>query len=103
MSDHTFEIQLFLAGTAIAVLGVAVTQADWKHKAFVRSLFGLAFVLFGAAVFWPQIGPQIPQAIDAPLGAISSSSSSWLLLLGLAVSAICGLDYRARLEWLKKY
>jgi hypothetical protein len=103
MSEHIFEIRLFWAATAIAVLGVAVTQAGWKHKAFVNSLFGVAGLSFFAAIFWPQIAPYIPESIDVPLGTLSSNLISWLVLLAVAVSAICFLDYRARLSWAKHF
>jgi len=101
MPDHTFETQLFLAGTAVAVLGVAVTQADWKHKIFVRGLFSTSVALFGLAVFWPNLGPKVPEGIDIPLGAISSNAVSWLILLALAVGMISVLDYRTRLDWIR--
>ena len=103
MADHSFEIRLFLAATAIAVLGVGVTQAGWKHRAFVQSLFGLSLLFFAVAIFWPGIAEHIPESIDVPLGAISSNLISWLILLAMAIGTVCGLDYWSRSNWQKHF
>jgi hypothetical protein len=97
--EHIFAIRLFLAATAIAVAGVGVNQADWKHPLFVKGLFGSAAVLFIAAIAWPTIAPKVPDGIGLPLSAIASSLISWLLLLAITVVAICALDYRERSKW----
>ena len=101
--EHIFAVRLFLAATAIAVAGVGVNQADWKHPLFVRSFFGSAAILFIAAIFWPSIAPDVPDGIGAILGAVSSNLISWLLLLAITVVAFCFLDYRERANWRQEF
>jgi len=101
--EHIFAIRLFFAATAIAVAGVGVNQADWKHPLFVRALFGSSAVLFLVAIFWPSIAPEVPDGIGAFLTLLSSSLISWLLLLAVTVVAICALDYRERANWRQEF
>ena len=40
-------VQLFIGAAAINALSVAMTQAGWTHKWFVRGMFALTFILAG--------------------------------------------------------
>jgi hypothetical protein len=58
-------VQLFIAAAGLALLGIAVTQAGWTHKFFVRSLFGVAAILFLCAIFWRNVIEHAPRAFPA--------------------------------------
>jgi hypothetical protein len=53
-------VQLSIGGAALTLLGVAMTQAGWTHKWFVRSMFALAALLAIACIGWRYIETRIP-------------------------------------------
>jgi hypothetical protein len=95
LTGDDLSTQYFIAGAALAVLGVAVTQAGWNHRWFLRGAFGLGIVLFGCAALWSPIISAFPK-IGELTNPIGSSSGAWLTLLTGALIVIFWLDYRAR-------
>ena len=93
-------IQLFIAATAIVVLGVAVTQAGWTHKWFVRSLFLSAAILILCALLWKQIAEKLPHLAES-MDAITKAPISWFVLLLVSIGLVFLLDFGARMGWLK--
>lgn len=100
LTGDDLSIQLFIAGTAIAIMGIAVTQAGWTHKGFVWSLFVAAFGLAFCALYWKQIREANPE-IGALASGIVASSVSWFTLLLVGIGAVFVLDLLARIGWLK--
>jgi hypothetical protein len=45
LSGDDLSTQYFIVATSIAFLGIAVTQAGWKHPWFLKGLFGSGWVL----------------------------------------------------------
>jgi hypothetical protein len=70
-------VQLFIGAAALTALSVAMTQAGWTHKWFVRGMFGLAGLLTVASVGWPFFQTRIP-LLNEVLQAIASSRVGWL-------------------------
>jgi hypothetical protein len=83
-------VQLFLGGTAITVLGVAMTQAGWTHRWFVGTMFVLGAVLFGIAIGWGYIEPRVPLVADI-IGAVVATRIAWFcagVVLGIVSSMV---------------
>jgi hypothetical protein len=95
LTGDDLSTQYFIAGAAIAILGIGVTQAGWTHRWFVRIMFLLGLALLASAAFWGQITEQFPKfaKLTNPVG---SSSLAWLSLLSVALISVLYLDYRAR-------
>lgn len=72
-------VQLFIGSLAAATTAVAMTQAGWTHKWFVRGMFLLAAGLAAAAIFWPRIGPKMSR-VDDLLVEVSGSRITWFLI-----------------------
>jgi hypothetical protein len=101
LTGDDLTVQLFIAASALTLLGVAMTQAGWTHKVFVRSLFVLSFGLFGCAIFWKWIAKWSPY-IAAAARSVTSGSASWFLLIAAGLGLIFVLDFGARMGWLGK-
>lgn len=100
LTGDDLSIQLFIAGTAIAVMGIAVTQAGWTHKGFVWSLFVVALGLGFCALYWKQIREANPE-VGAFASGIAGNSISWFTLLLLGFGAVFVLDLLARIGWFR--
>ena len=57
---------------------VAVTQAGWNYRLFVRGMFALAVALAACAIFWRRIAPQVP-ALDETFVVIAYSPMTWIV------------------------
>jgi hypothetical protein len=99
LTGDDLSIQLFIGATAIAILGVAVTQAGWTHKGFVWSLFVIAGGLSLLAVFWKPIRDAHPE-IGPVASEVAGSSISWFTLLLVGFGVVFFLDLLARTGWL---
>jgi hypothetical protein len=91
-------IQLFIGAAAIAVAGVAVTQAGWTHRLFVRLLFLLAALLTICAVFFNQLVTALP-SITSYLKPIAGNSVAWFALMIASLILIFFLDFAVRKGW----
>jgi hypothetical protein len=99
LTGDDLSIQLFIAGTAIAIMGIAVTQAGWTHKGFVWSLFVVALGLGFCALYWKQIREANPE-VGAFASGIAGNSISWFTLLLVGFGLVFFLDLLARTGWL---
>ena len=98
LTGDDLTIQLFIGASAIAVLGVAVTQAGWTHKWFAWSLFVIAATLALFAVFWKPIRDAHP-AIGPVASEVAGNSISWFTLLLVGFGIVLLLDLLARIRW----
>jgi hypothetical protein len=99
LTGDDLTIQLFIGASAVAILGVAVTQAGWTHKWFVRSLFVIAAGLAILAVYWKPIRDANP-AIGPVASEVAGNSISWFSLLIVGFGVVFFLDLLARTGWL---
>jgi hypothetical protein len=76
LQGDELSVQLFIGAAAISTLSVAVTQAGWTHKWFVRAMFGVAVLLASASVGWPYFESRIP-AISGALQAMAETRIAW--------------------------
>jgi hypothetical protein len=95
LTGDDLSTQYFIAGTAITILGIGVTQAGWTHRWFVRCLILLGLLLLASAAFWGRLAEQFPKLAKLA-NPVGSSSLAWLSLLAVAVISVLYLDYRAR-------
>jgi hypothetical protein len=102
LTGDDLTVQLFVGGTAVAVLSVAMTQAGWTHKWFVRSLFVVAALLIVVAIFWKSIEGAIPK-IGPIASDVAGSSVSWFTLLLTGFGIVFFLDFRARTRGFADY
>jgi hypothetical protein len=96
LTGDDLSTQYFVAGTAIAILGIAMTQAGWTHRLFVRGMFTVGGLLAICAAFWKSITETFPR-ISEIANPIGSSSLAWLTLLIVGFGVVFWLDYRARI------
>jgi hypothetical protein len=95
LTGDNLSTQYFIAGTAIAILGIGMTQAGWNHRWFVRGMFVLGIALALCAFLWKPITEAFPRISDIA-NPIGSSGLGWLTLFAVAFGTVLWLDYRAR-------
>jgi hypothetical protein len=81
--------QLFIGAAAISMLSVAMTQAGWTHRWFVRGMFVLGALLAIAAVGWRYVEARIP-LLDGALQTAASSRIAWFFS-GIVPALIAGM------------
>lgn len=79
LQGDSLSVQLFIAAAAISALSVAMTQAGWTHKWFVRGVFGLTGLLAIASMGWPYFEARTPFVSEA-LQAASQSRIAWFFM-----------------------
>lgn len=79
LQGDELSVQLFIGAAALTALSVAMTQAGWTHKWFVRGMFALAALLSVSSIGWPLIQTRIP-AINDALQAAASSRIGWFFV-----------------------
>lgn len=89
LQGDALSIQLFIGATAINALSVAMTKAGWTNRWFVRGMFVLAALLFGATVGWPYIDRRIP-LLNEVLQTVVASRSAWFLI-GIVPALVGGM------------
>jgi hypothetical protein len=102
LSGDDLSTQYFIAGTALTILGIAVTQAGWNHPWFVRAMFLAGVVMSACALLWKPIISTFPR-ISEITNPVGSSSQSWFALLVAALLFVFFLNYRSQREWMRKY
>jgi len=89
LQGDELSVQLFIGAAALTALSVAMTQAGWTHRWFVRGMFALATLLTAASVGWPYFQSRIPLISDA-LQVAASSRAGWLLV-GIVPAFVGGM------------
>jgi hypothetical protein len=89
LQGDELSVQLFIGAAAISTLSVAMTQAGWTHKWFVRTMFGVAVLLSCASVGWPYFGSRIP-AISGGLQAMAETRIVWFFA-GVVPALVIGM------------
>ncbi len=79
LQGDALAVQLFIGAAALTALSVAMTQAGWTHRWFVRGMFALAAFLTIACVGWPYFESRIPLISDA-LQAVALSRIGWFFV-----------------------
>jgi hypothetical protein len=71
LTGDDLSTQYFVGAAAIAFLGIAMTQAGWTHRMFVRGMFALGGVLAVCAFLWKPITETFPRIgeITNPIGS----------------------------------
>jgi hypothetical protein len=77
LQGDALAVQLFIGAAALTALSLAITQAGWTHRWFVRSMFALAILLTIACAAWPYLESRIPLISEA-LQAVAMSRIGWL-------------------------
>ena len=98
--DGSLEVQLFIGSLAAAAAALAMAQAGWTHRWFVRGMFAVAIILAATAVGWPKISPHAPE-IDAWISNVTDSRLAWFVIgivLGLVTGFAIGAWLDARLK-----
>jgi hypothetical protein len=89
LQGDELSVQLFIGATAISFLSIAMTQAGWTHRWFVRGMFAVAIVLGIAAIGWRYIEARIP-LLGSTLQATTSSRVVWFFA-GIVPALIGGV------------
>ena len=79
LQGDALAVQLFIGAAALTALSVAMTQAGWTHRWFVKGMFALAASLAIACVGWPYFESRIP-AISDVLQAVAMSRIGWFFV-----------------------
>jgi hypothetical protein len=77
----------FFLSMAVAVGGMAMTAAGWRHPALIRGLFVLAAIFFVAGIGWPLGLKTISPAATAAIRDISTNPVSWFVLFMFVVGS----------------
>jgi hypothetical protein len=87
--------QTFLGGAAIAGFVLLVTQAGWKHKAFLGFLCVASVVLGVLAVTWPRVRAGAPK-LAAPIDSAAATGALWFGILVLCLLVAGHAQWKAR-------
>jgi hypothetical protein len=90
-------VQLFIGAAALTALSVAMTQAGWTHKWFVRGMFALAALLSISSIGWPFLQTRIPMINDA-LQSVASGRIGWFFV-GITPAFVSGMLLS---DWLRR-
>jgi hypothetical protein len=71
----------------VSLATAAVRQADWKHKALIRSILAVAAVLAGLGLGWPWVKDDLPH-FGAVAGELAASRVSWFVIGMFCVAAV---------------
>jgi len=97
-------VQLFIGAVAFTALSVAMTQAGWTHRWFVRGMFGVAALLAIASIGWQYFESRIPYINDV-LQTTALSRIAWFFM-GIIPAFVAGMllndSQRRRRETSKK-
>jgi hypothetical protein len=88
LQGDALAVQLFIGAAALSALSVAVTQAGWTHRWFVRGMFALAALLSIACAAWPYFETRIPAISDA-LQAMVETRVAWFFA-GIVPALVAG-------------
>ena len=97
LQGDELSVQLFIGAAALTALSVAMTQAGWTHKWFVRGMFALAALLTISSIGWPSFETKIPR-LSGALQAIAASRLGWFLV-GIIPAFIGGMLLN---DWLRQ-
>lgn len=86
MQGDDLSICLFLAGIAATFLVGGVSQAGWRHRWFVTSLFVVAGLCLVAAAAWPWLKDLYPR-VKAVLSQIAESPVAWFVVIMVGTMA----------------
>jgi hypothetical protein len=89
LQGDELSVQLFIGAAALTALSVAMTQAGWTQRWFVRGMFALAALLTIACVGWPYFESRIPLISDA-LEVVALSRVGWFFV-GIIPALIGGM------------
>jgi len=89
LQGDALAVQLFIGAAAISALTVAMTQAGWTHRWFVRGMFGLGALLAAASVGWRYIETRLPVIGDA-LQIVAQSRAAWFFA-SIAPALVAGM------------
>jgi hypothetical protein len=82
-------VQLFIGAAAFTALSVAMTQAGWTHRWFVRVMFGAAMMLAIASIGWRYFESRIPFINDL-LQTAAASRITWFFM-GTVPAFVAGM------------
>jgi hypothetical protein len=89
LQGDELSVQLFVGAAALTALSVAMTQAGWTHKWFVRGMFGLAGILSITCIEWPYFEAHIP-LVSGALLAVASTRIGWFFI-GVMPAFVAGM------------
>jgi hypothetical protein len=98
MVGDDLTIALFLIGLAGSVAVGGITQAGWKNRPLIISLFVISIVLFCAGLAWPLLLKDLFPSIKLLITEIAKSPIAWFVLLMFGFGAALFTPPRLRRE-----
>jgi hypothetical protein len=87
MAGDDLTIVLFLIGLAATFAVAGMSQAGWKHWAFISILFLCAAILLVAGITWPWLKDVSPEA-QRIISRIARSPIAWFVVIILGLSSL---------------
>jgi hypothetical protein len=80
MQGDDLTIFLFLIGTAVSVGLAAMSQAGWKHRTLISTMFGSAALLALAGIGWPWL-KDISPGVTAVVSQVATNPVAWFVVI----------------------
>src|ERR1700674_3737860 len=80
-------VVLFFIGLAATFAVAAMSQAGWKHRAFIIILFSIAVFFMASGISWPWLKDLSPELREIAI-QVTSNPVSWLSVMVLGLSAV---------------
>src|SRR5258708_5192364 len=87
MAGDDLTISLFFVGLAVTIAATGMTQAGWKHRLLIFTLFAVAAVLFGVGAGWHWIKGYWPEA-SAVAATLATNPVTWFVVIMFGLGAI---------------
>ena len=81
MVGDDLTVCLFLVGLGFNFVGIAVTQAGWKHKVLIGVLFGLGGLCFVSGISWVWLKNLPPVKVQSVIAEVAASPISWFVMM----------------------